>query len=120
LIKRIANVAVYVEDQQAATIFWTEKVGFELIRKDEMFPGSYWIEVAPKGAESSLVIYPKEVMNDWEQRKPSIVFESDDIHKLYETLKTNGVQIHGEPEKMKWGTFIQFNDNEGNEFVVKG
>ena len=38
-----------------------------------------WLEVAPEGAGSRLVVYPKSAMDDWAERKPSIVFECDDI-----------------------------------------
>lgn len=30
MITKMATVAVYVEDQQGAKVFWTEKVGFEV------------------------------------------------------------------------------------------
>lgn len=36
MITKIATVAVYVDDQQKAKTFWTEKAGFELIRETPM------------------------------------------------------------------------------------
>ncbi len=62
MIRKIATAAVYVEDQQKAKTFWTEKVGFELVREMSMGPGGSWLEVAPKGAETALVIYPRTMM----------------------------------------------------------
>jgi lactoylglutathione lyase len=38
MITRIATVAVYVEDQQAALKFWTEQVGFVVHRQEQMTP----------------------------------------------------------------------------------
>ncbi|MBA2874732.1 VOC family protein [Thermaerobacillus caldiproteolyticus] len=120
MIKRIATVAIYVEDQQKAKEFWTEKAGFEVVAEHPMGPNAFWLEVAPKGAQTALVIYPKTMMKDWNERKPSIVFECDDVLGTYETMKARGVEFLGEPQKMQWGTFVQFKDIDGNEFVLKG
>lgn len=62
MITKIATAAVYVEDQQKAKAFWTEKVCFDVFAEREMVPGSYWLEVGPKGAETALVIYPKSML----------------------------------------------------------
>ncbi|GLI04060.1 hypothetical protein YDYSG_00900 [Paenibacillus tyrfis] len=120
MIKKMATAAVYVEDQQKAKAFWTEKVGFEVVAEHQMMPGASWLEVAPKGAESALVLYPKSMMKNWAELKPSIVFVCDDVEKTYETMKANGVTFEGELQKMQWGTFATFLDEDGNSFLIKG
>ncbi|WP_027409851.1 VOC family protein [Anoxybacteroides tepidamans] len=119
MIQRIATVALYVEDQQKAKQFWTEKVGFEVVAEHPMGSNAFWLEVAPKGAQTALVLYPKAMMNDWDKKKPSIVFECDNVMSTYETMKANGVEFLAEPQQMPWGTFVQFKDEDGNEFVLK-
>lgn len=52
--------------------------------------------------------------------KASIVFECENVQDTYETMKANGVQFKGEPQKMQWGTFVHFSDEDGNEFIFKG
>ncbi|RAP76064.1 VOC family protein [Paenibacillus montanisoli] len=120
MITKIATAAVYVEDQQKAKQFWTEKVGFDLVRETPMGPGAAWLEVAPKGAESALVIYPKAMMKNWSELKPSIVFECTDIEATYEKMTANGVKFEGPLQKMQWGTFATFYDEDGNQFLMKG
>jgi lactoylglutathione lyase len=120
LITNIATVAVYVEDQQAAKEFWTNKVGFEVKAEFPMGPNAYWLEVAPTNAQSHLVIYPKSMMPGHESLKASIVFNSDDVLGTYEKMKAKGVAFKGEPQEMQWGTFVQFTDEDGNEFLLKG
>jgi lactoylglutathione lyase len=120
MIKKIATAAVYVEDQQKAKSFWLEKVGFELRREEQMGPDSNWLEVAPVGAESALVIYPKKMMKNWAELKPSIVFDCEEIESVFETMKNNGVEFEGELQKMQWGTFVSFKDEDGNSFLLKG
>jgi catechol 2,3-dioxygenase-like lactoylglutathione lyase family enzyme len=119
MIKQIATVAVYVEDQAKAKAFWTEKVGFEVAAEFPMGPDAFWLEVAPPGAHSHLVIYPKSIMPDWSERKPSIVFVTDDVQGTYETMKANGVEFLDEPKTMQWGTYVTFKDLDGNEFLLK-
>jgi catechol 2,3-dioxygenase-like lactoylglutathione lyase family enzyme len=119
MISKIATAAVYVEDQQKAKTFWTEKAGFEIVRETQMGPNAYWLEVAPKGAESALVIYPRSMMANWSEMKPSIVFLCDDIDSTYATMKRNGVRFEGEPQKMQWGTYATFLDEDGHSFLLK-
>jgi lactoylglutathione lyase len=119
MIKQIATVAIYVEDQQKAKTFWTEKVGFEVVADHPMGPNAFWLEVAPRGAETRLVLYPKAMMQDADSKKASIVFQCEDIMGTYEKLKANGVEFLSEPKEMQWGKFVQFKDEDGNEFLLK-
>ena len=59
MIEKIATAAVYVTNQKAAIRFWGEQVGFEIRRDLPMGSESRWIEMAPPGADSCIVIYPK-------------------------------------------------------------
>ncbi|MCP1146549.1 VOC family protein [Lysinibacillus endophyticus] len=120
MITNIGTVAIYVNDQRKAKKFWTEKVGFVVVAEQPMGTNSFWLEVAPENAKSRLVIYPKEMMQGYENFKASIVFECDNIFGTYQTLKENGVTFKSEPQEMQWGTFVQFCDEEGNEFLLKG
>jgi lactoylglutathione lyase len=120
MIKQIATVALYVADQAAAKRFWTEQVGFELVAEHPMGPNATWLEVAPPGAQSRLVLYPKQMMPNWAEMKPSIVFECEDIQGTFAAMKSRGVTFIEEPKTMPWGSYARFQDIDGNEFVIKG
>lgn len=120
MITNIATVAVYVEDQQKAKDFWINKAGFEVKAEFPMGPNAYWLEVAPSNAQSHLVIYPKSMMPGNENMKASIVFTCDDVIKTYNEMKEKGVAFKEEPKEMQWGTFVQFSDEDGNQFLMKG
>lgn len=107
-------------DREAALKFWTEQVGFTLLRKEPMNPQGYWLEAGPEGARSAIVLYPRSMMADWAERKPSIVFECDEIQRTYQEMSSREVHFLQEPKKMTWGTFAIFQDPDGNEFVLKG
>jgi lactoylglutathione lyase len=119
MIKKLATAALYVEDQEKAVEFWTKRAGFEVHREEAMGKAARWIEVGPPGAESCLVIYPKSMMHDWAQRRPSIVFECDDITKTYEEMRGRGVEFTESPKEMAWGPFAIFVDPDGNGFGLR-
>ena len=83
MIQQIATVAVYVDDQERALEFWRDRMGFEMRRRESIGKAGSWLEVAPKGAGSRLVLYPKSLMTNWQQLKPSIVFECDDLQAAW-------------------------------------
>ena len=116
MIGPIKTVGIYVEDQERAVEFYTQKLGFELRRSIPMGPGANWVEVAPQGAESALVLFPKSIMTTWAEMKPSVVFHCADIEATCQRLESAGVQITMQPTPMGWGTFAKFVDLDGNEF----
>jgi lactoylglutathione lyase len=120
MITNIGTVAIYVDDQQKSKEFWTEKVGFEVTAENQMGANAFWLEVAPRNAKSRLVIYPKSMMQGSENMKASIVFDCDNVLETYESMKAKGVEFKGEPQQMQWGSFVQFKDEDGNEFLLKG
>lgn len=120
MIEKLGTVALYVDDQGDAERFWTECVGFEVRSKRSLGETGHWIEIAPPKAESCLVLYPKALMPDWGQRKPSIVFECDEVHATVAAMKSRGVQISQEPRPMEWGPFAAFLDSEGFEHGLRG
>ncbi|RAL24304.1 VOC family protein [Thermoflavimicrobium daqui] len=119
MITNIATVAIYTDNQEKALQFWTEKMGFEQRENKPMGPNGNWIEVAPKNAQTRIVIYPKSMMPKWAEMKASLVFECENIQQTYTELHNKGVEFVEEPKKMQWGTFAIFKDLDGNEYVLK-
>lgn len=66
------------------------------------------------------MIYPKSMMKNFAELKPSVVFVTDDIQTTYANMKSKGVEFEGEPSEMQWGTFATFKDEDGNTFLLKG
>jgi predicted enzyme related to lactoylglutathione lyase len=112
----IKTVSIYVHDQQKAVEFYTQKLGFEVRRTIPMGPGADWIEVAPPGAQTCFVLYPKAMMPAWEQLKPSVVFHCPNVEETCRRLEGNGVRVTMQPTRLGWGMFAKFEDVDGNEF----
>jgi lactoylglutathione lyase len=118
MISHIKTVGVYVADQAKALDFYSKVLGFEVRVNLSMGPAGNWLEVAPPGAQTGLVVYPRAMMPEWANLKPSVVFTCRDVEAACTALTARGVKFTSPPTKMKWGTFAKFADVDGNEFVL--
>ena len=57
-------------------------------------------------------------MEDWAERKPSLVFECDDIAETTSQWQS-GVWVSQEPKELPWGKFAIFLDPEGNWYGLR-
>jgi predicted enzyme related to lactoylglutathione lyase len=125
VITRARSIGIYVTDQERALAFYRDTLGFEvLIDKPmgHMGPAGHedkrWINVAPKGAETSFVLYTPPGMEGRVGGFSNIMFDTDDIQATFQELKAKGVEFTEEPTKQGWGWWAQFKDPDGNEFGV--
>ncbi len=122
MIKKISVVSLFITDYDQSKAFYTEKVGFEL-RTDEAFgEGQRWVSVAPKGAETELVLYiPDDNWRHYEGvigKSQSIVLEVDDIHHTVNEMKAKGVEFEVDPFDSPWGMFATFIDPDNNKLML--
>jgi catechol 2,3-dioxygenase-like lactoylglutathione lyase family enzyme len=130
MLKSLTNVNVWVQDQDEALAFYTEKLGFEL-RQDVTVPelGNFrWLTVGLPGQDVALALMdipgPPVFDADTQAKLKELVakgaagglfFSSDDVHKSYEELKGRGVEFQGEPEQQPYGIDVGFRDPSGNQ-----
>ena len=57
MINAISKVTLYVNNQEEAKAFWTERVGFEVRSEEQMGPDMKWIEVGPAQGDSNRICY---------------------------------------------------------------
>jgi len=50
MIKDVSLIGVFVNDQEAALDFYTNKLGLELIQNEPYGEGTRWITVSPTGS----------------------------------------------------------------------
>ncbi len=128
MLTRIGTVTVQVTDQDKALEFYTTKLGFEVRANQPMGPTQRWIEVAPPGAQTRVLLYkaspemPGAASYGDAQAsigKPtSMVLETDDILATFAKLKSNGVRIVDEPKQQPYGWWGVFADQDGNTYGV--
>ncbi|WP_427107683.1 VOC family protein [Lysinibacillus xylanilyticus] len=122
MINKIGQIMLYVNNQNEAKEFWTEKVGFSVISEQDNGQGMKWIEISPtEEAETKIILHNKELIAKMQPElnlgTPSLMFFSEDIDKLYNDLLNKNV-IVGEMVNMPSGRVFNFADNENNYFAV--
>ncbi|MCG3086854.1 VOC family protein [Sporosarcina cyprini] len=121
MIRKLGQVMLYVNDQEKAMQFWTEKVGFHVLA-DETAGPMRWIEIAPaQDSETSLVLHDKEAVARMSPGlhlgTPSLLFYSDRFEQLRSQLLEHQVTV-GEIMEMPSGRTFNFADEEENYFAV--
>ncbi|THE13004.1 VOC family protein [Bacillus timonensis] len=121
MIRNLGQVMLYVENQDQARDFWTEKAGFKVVAEEDNGQGMRWIEVAPENAETSIVIHNKDFIAQMEPElnlgTPSLMFFTDDVEQLYSNLKSKNVKV-GDIVDMPSGKVFNFADDEDHYFAV--
>ncbi|MGA5688259.1 VOC family protein [Cytobacillus pseudoceanisediminis] len=122
MIKQVGQIMLYVNNQDEAVNFWTEKAGFQIIAEEDNGQGMRWIEVAPSNeAETSIILHNKE----WVERMspglnlgtPSLMFFTENIEQLYSDFSNKNITV-GEIVDMPSGRVFNFADGEENYFAV--
>ncbi len=121
MINKLGQVMLYVNNQDEAVDFWTNKLGFAVVA-DESGHGLRWIEIAPKDAsETSIILHNKEAVAKMSPGlnldTPSLMFFTDDIEKLYKELSNKNITV-GEIVELPTGKVFNFADSEENYFAV--
>src|ERR1051326_5545828 len=122
VITGISSVSVVVSDQDRSLAFYTQKLGFEL-QMDAPMGQSRWIQLAPKGAQTSLVLgkptddTPAEIS----QRMMSMmggftnfIFNVDNMEVTHAELTARGVEFVDKPSQQPWGWWATIKDPDGN------
>jgi catechol 2,3-dioxygenase-like lactoylglutathione lyase family enzyme len=131
MITRLTHVNVWVNDQDEALAFYTEKLGFEL-REDVTVPelGNFrWLTVGVPGQDDvalTLMAVPGPPVFDAETRDQlrtlvakgaagGLFFATDDAQRTYEDMKGRGVEFVQEPTQQPYGLDAGFRDDSGNQ-----
>ncbi|KNH19177.1 glyoxalase [Priestia megaterium] len=122
MIKKVGQIMVYVNDQDQAVKFWTEKMGFQVMSEQNNDQGMKWIELAPvAGAETTIILHNKQLIAKMQPElnvgTPSLLFFTENVDELYRDLTAKSVTV-GEIVSMPSGRVFNFSDSEGNYFAV--
>jgi catechol 2,3-dioxygenase-like lactoylglutathione lyase family enzyme len=118
-ITHIDVVSLPVQDQERARDFYVGTLGFDLVRQNEMGPAQQWIQVAPRGGQTSITLVT------WFDTMPAgslqgLVLHTDDIDAQTAELISRGVEVPDGVQSAPWGRFVVFADPDGNRLVLQG
>jgi catechol 2,3-dioxygenase-like lactoylglutathione lyase family enzyme len=131
MLNQLANVQVWVNDQDEALAFYPDKLGFE-VREDVTGPelGNFrWLSVGVAGQDVAIVLMavPGAPVFDDETRQQildllakgasgGLFFTTEDCRASYEELAARGVEFTQEPTEQPYGVDAGFRDPSGNQF----
>jgi catechol 2,3-dioxygenase-like lactoylglutathione lyase family enzyme len=133
MLKQLTHAQVWVNDQDEALAFYTEKLGME-VREDVTVPemGNFrWLSVGVPGQDVSITLMaiPGPPVFEEETRQKilavmasgaggGLFFSSDDVRSTFDDLKNRGVEFTQEPTEQPYGVDAGFRDPSGNHFRV--
>lgn len=113
----IAIVSVPVSDQAKAKGFYTDTLGFSVVRDNPMGPQQRWVQLEPSGGGASITL-----VTWFESMKPGcqqgLVLTTEDIDARRAELASRGLEI-SEVQSQPWGRFATFRDPDGNGWVLQ-
>src|SRR6185437_4842115 len=113
---KLELVAVPVSDPDRAKAFYTEKVGFNADHDFPVQEGLRFIQLTPPGSACSIAIGLG--ITDSAPGSANLQLVVPDIEAAHAELARRGVDV-GEIAHLPWGSFVFFNDPDGNRIAVQ-
>lgn len=119
MITAATHLTLFVNDQDEAKKFYTEKLGFT-VHTDANMGDMRWLTLNPKEQKNfELVLFlaaqeDKSLVGKQGGSGILLCLASDNLDQDYKELKTKGVEFIGEPEEQDWGKSVTFKDLYGN------
>jgi catechol 2,3-dioxygenase-like lactoylglutathione lyase family enzyme len=114
LITHVNTVTIYVSDQQQSLDFYVDVLGFEKRSDRDMGSAGRWIEVAPAGAQTGLVLASGAAFEKTDRIGDSadLVFATDNLDEVYGRLRSRPATVSA-PDRQAWGASIEVTDPDG-------
>lgn len=114
---KLELVAVPVLDVDRAKAFYTEKIGFNADHDYRVSDTLRFVQLTPPGSACSIVI--GEGITDMPPGSvKGLQMVVSDVNEARAELIKRGAEV-SEIEVMPWGSFIYFNDPDGNKWAIQ-
>jgi predicted enzyme related to lactoylglutathione lyase len=122
MLKRVAYVSVFVKDQDKALDFYTNVLGFEKGIDNPTPNGPRFLTVGVKGQDFQLVLWPGtpgQGQPAYGRASAAYTIEVSDCRKMFEALKSRGVEFDTDVLEYPWGYIAVFQDPDGNQLQLR-
>jgi predicted enzyme related to lactoylglutathione lyase len=119
---KIQLTTIYVDDQEKALSFYTEKLGFT--KKADFSQGPFrWLTVTtaedPDGVQLQLALNNAPHAKAYQQalyaaKQPAMMFNTKDVKADYERIKSKGAEFTMPPTDVTGSTIAMIDDTCGN------
>ena len=119
--RRLAHIAIVVNDYDEAIKFYTEKLHFELIEDTLLSDTKRWVMVSPNGSAGCSLLLAKAANDEQKSRignqtggRVFLFLYTDNFKRDYQNLLEQEIKIVREPSVETYGTVAVFEDLYGN------
>jgi catechol 2,3-dioxygenase-like lactoylglutathione lyase family enzyme len=113
---RLELVQVPVSDVDRAKAFYTEKAGFTEDHDQQVTDDLRFVQLTPPGSACSIALGTG--LSDKAPGSAQLQLVVADIHAARAQLADRGVEV-GEVQDFPWGSFVFFQDPDGNSWSVQ-
>jgi catechol 2,3-dioxygenase-like lactoylglutathione lyase family enzyme len=121
--QRLGQVALLVDDYDAAIEFFTAALGFDLLEDTDLGEGKRWVRVAPGGSDGTELLLarastPEQTARVGDQTGGRVGFflYTDDFARDHSRFVAAGVRFCEPPRAEPYGTVAVFEDLYGNRW----
>ena len=120
MTQTIASVTLVVPDYDAGIDFYVGKLGFELIEDTALSAAKRWVRVAPKGAQTALLLAKADgseqdaAIGNQTGGRVGFFLHTDDFARDHGSMLEKGVTFREAPRYEAYGTVAVFEDPFGN------
>lgn len=118
--QKIAQITLLVPDYDSGIDFYVGKLGFELLEDTRLSPLKRWVRVAPKGAETAILLAKPEgslqhaATGNQTGGRVGFFLHTDDFAGDHADMLANGVSFRETPRHEPYGIVAVFEDPFGN------
>jgi len=119
--QHLCLVAVLVPEYDAGIAFFVGTLGWELLEDTDQGGGKRWVRVAPKGAQTQVLIAravgeQRTAIGRQGGGRVWLFLETDDFARDHAAMIAAGVHFEEPPRQEPYGTVAVFNDPFGNRW----
>jgi catechol 2,3-dioxygenase-like lactoylglutathione lyase family enzyme len=125
-MKKLAHIALVVDDYDKAIAYYTGVLGFELIQDETLSETKRWVLVSPGDGSCQLLLaravgpLQEQAVGNQTGGRVFLFLHTDTFQQDYDRLLAHHVEIVRPPEEMPYGRVLVFRDIYGNLWDLIG
>ena len=125
-MKKLAHIALVVDDYDKAIAYYTNVLGFQLIQDEVLSESKRWVLVSPGDGSCQLLLaravgqFQEQAIGNQSGGRVFLFLHTDTFLQDYERLLSHQVEIVRQPEEMPYGQVLVFRDMYGNLWDLIG
>ena len=126
----LEQIAVIVDEYDAAIAFYVDVLGFELVEDSPSLTNDgrpkRWVVVRPPGAQTALLLAQADgerqaaAVGEQFAGRVGLFLRGDDFDAAYDRMRAAGVMFAGKPRDEPYGRVVVFADVAGNRWDLLG